>query len=185
MTVKKPAVELPRDPSMVGTYWYGPDDVDRRIRYSSEFNARKAELQANGDDTERRINAVWTAYRSIYPDKPEKPQYSSGWRPSAINEATSHAAKKSTHLDANAGDVTDDTEGSFAWWCQTNPGVLERHQLWMEHPVATVIRAKKDKKTPWCHLQKVSTKSGMRCYFPDADAIALWDEVNKPKSQVA
>jgi hypothetical protein len=161
------------------TYWHGPDDVDRRQKYAKEFTA---EIQANGDDTQRRIQAVYAHYCSrYYSNMAEAPRYSSGWRPRAVNEATSNAAKLSTHLLAQAGDVICDEDGSFAWWCYANQWVLEQHGLWMEHPVATVVRAWSTGGTPWCHLQTVPPRSGLRAYFPDTASVSQWQEFQKHK----
>lgn len=157
-------------------YWYGPDEEDRRVKY---VKALKLEFQANGDDVQRRIDAVVTAFcgeTSI--DLPEG--YASGWRPPAVNEVTQNAGKASTHLFAQAGDKRDTVDGVFAWWCLRNKSVLETHGVWMEHPVATVVRAWKRAleqgrdPTPWCHLQSVPPGSGSRIYWPDGSAFSEW-----------
>jgi hypothetical protein len=162
---------------MKGDYWFGPDSVDRRVRYEKEFNAT---LQSNGEDTDRRIRAVHAYYLSLYCGN-EPLRYSSGWRPRSVNEVTANAGKTSTHLDANAGDVQCDEDGSFAWWCFWNLWILERHGLWMEHPVATVVRAWSTDKTPWCHLQRVPPRSGARVYYPDTASVSQWNEFKAAK----
>jgi len=158
-------------------YWFGPDEVDRRIKYAKSF---LPEYEQNGDDVQQRIAAVVTAFRSE--TEIELPEgYSSGWRPGAVNEATSNAGKLSNHLTARAGDKRDSPDGEFAWWCFRTPGILERHGLWMEHPVATVVRAWMTAKdqgrtpTPWCHLQNVPPHSHLRVYFPDTKAVEQWE----------
>lgn len=158
-------------------YWHGPDEEDRRIKYAKSF---KPEYQENGDDTQRRIGAVVIAFEADTSIKlPEG--YSSGWRPDAVNEITSNAGKKSNHLTADGGDKRDNVDGAFAWWCYRNKGVLEQHGLWMEHPVATVVRAwetaKKQERdpTPWCHLQRVPPGSGARIYYPDTRSVQEWN----------
>jgi hypothetical protein len=153
-------------------YWHGPDDIDRRVKYAEEFNANPA-IARNGAETDRRIRAVYTYYAGRH-GLPDRPQYSSGWRPQMINEVTSNAGKKSTHLEANGGDVRCPPDGHFAWWCFRNLWILEQHALWMEHPVATVVRPLKSGGTPWCHLQRVPPRSGARCYFPDNGSITEW-----------
>lgn len=158
------------------SYWNGPDEEDRREKYAKAF---REEFQANGDDLQRRITAVETAFRSeTGAELPEG--YASGWRSPSINEATSHAGKKSTHLTANGGDKRDTADGEFAWWCLRNKHILERHGLYQEHPVATVVRAWKVAKeqgrapTPWCHLQSVPPTSNSRVYFPDTASVTEW-----------
>ena len=158
-------------------YWYGPDEEDRREKYARSF---REEYQANGDDIQRRIEAVEIAFSGetgiVLPDG-----YASGWRPPAINEATANAGKASNHLSAQAGDKRDTVDGAFAWWCLRTPHVLEVHGVWMESPVATVVRAWKRaleqgrEPTPWCHLQSVPPGSGSRIYWPDGSAFTEWE----------
>lgn len=157
-------------------YWNGPDEVDRRTKYAKSFNPQ---YQSNGDEVQRRIDAVVTAFRSE--TQIELPDgYASGWRPQAVNERTANAGKLSTHLTALAGDKRDVVDGDFAWWCLRNQHVLEIHGVWMEHPVATVVRAWKAAKeqgrdpTPWCHLQAVPPASHNRVYWPDSRASGEW-----------
>lgn len=158
-------------------YWNGPDEEDRREKYKEAF---LPEYQGNGDAVQQKIAAVVTAFRAETGiELPEG--YSSGWRSPTVNESTANAGKKSTHLQAKAGDKRDTPNGDFAWWCVRNPHVLEQHGLWMEHPVATVLRAfsvaneQKREATPWCHLQVEAPGSGLRIYFPDSKAKPEWD----------
>lgn len=159
-------------------YWNGPDDEDRRVKYARSF---KSEYQAAGDDLQRRMTAVHGVFVAetgvVLPYG-----YSSGWRPASVNEATSNAGKLSTHLTANAGDKRDNVDGALAWWCMRNVWVLESNGLWIEHPVATVVRAwktalaQKRDPTPWCHGQSVPPKSHARVYFPDEASLVEWQE---------
>lgn len=162
-------------------FWNGPDLEDRRIKYADEF---KPEYQENGDLVQRKIAAVVQAF--LGETQIALPEgYASGWRPAGVNEATSNAAQHSSHLIAAAGDKRDTPNGDFAWWCMRNPGVLEQHGLYMEHPVATVLRSYKTAKaasrtpTPWCHLSTVAPHSHLRCYFPDLKAGPEWDAFTK------
>ena len=159
-------------------YWFGPDGVDRRERYVKDF---LPEYQINGDGVQGAIaTVVQVFFAETTIELPEG--YASGWRPPAVNESTANAGKASTHLCAQAGDKRDTEDGAFAWWCLRNIYVLERHSLWMEHPVATVVRAWKTAReqerapTPWCHLQTVPPKSASRVYWPDAKAFSEWQE---------
>ena len=157
-------------------YWSGPDEQDRRERYAEEFTP---ELQANGDDVQRRIAAVEVAYLAAG-GTPLPEGYASGWRPRAVNDATANAGRASTHITAQAGDRRDTPDGEFAWWCMRNRWALEQHGLWMEHPAGTTLRAWRTAKvqgrvpTPWCHLQSVPPGSHNRVYFPDTRAPTEW-----------
>lgn len=154
------------------SFWRGSDKADRREKYSTEYEARADLLEANGADTRRRIDAAVLAFEGdtglSLPGI-----YSSGWRPSAVNDATANAGKLSTHKDADAGDVKDLPEGEFAWWCFAHQHVLEQLGLWMEHPVATVLLAKE---TPWCHLQRLAPNSHARIYFPTTASAEAWSK---------
>ena len=118
-------------------FWNGPDEADRRFKYAKSW---RHEYQQNGDEMQRRIGAVVVAFRAE--TQVELPSgYASGWRPAAVNEATANSGKNSAHLTAEAGDKRDTPSGDFAWWCMRNETVLVQHGLYMEHPVATVVRA--------------------------------------------
>lgn len=80
----------------------------------------------------------------------------SGWRPLAINEATSNAAKKSNHILGKAIDLVD-TDGAIDAYCDAHPEVLEQCGLWREHPSKTA---------GWCHFQTVAPASGNRTFYP-------------------
>jgi hypothetical protein len=107
--------------------------------------------------------------------------YASGWRPAAVNESTANAGKASAHLTAEAGDKRDTPNGDFAWWCSRHEALLAQHGLYMEHPVATVVRAwhtaamGRREPTPWCHLSTRAPASHNRVYWPDGKALAEWD----------
>lgn len=81
---------------------------------------------------------------------------SSGWRPPAVNAATKGAAKKSKHMTGEACDLRD-PKGDLGRWCLENLDVLERHQLWLEHPSRT---------QGWVHLQIRPPNSGSRVFYP-------------------
>jgi hypothetical protein len=151
------------------SYWKGPDAVDRRVTYKKDYTP---EIEANGVETNRRINLVVDAYVAAA-EKDAPTAYASGWRPPSVNEATANAAGHSKHLIAEAGDVKDDMIGSFAWWCYAHrDDVLSQPEIdmYMEHPAATVL----GHPTPWCHLQTVPPGSGARAYFPDSTSSVKW-----------
>lgn len=162
------------------SYWTGPDETDRRLAYAEEFEPQKDILESNAAETHRRICAVVAAFEGataiVLPGR-----YSSGWRPQSVNDATTNSGKLSNHMKALAGDVADLPNGQFTWWCFANPHVLEIHQLWLEHPVATVLRAyakareQKRAPTPWCHGQTTPPTSHNRIFFPDTTSVTEWD----------
>lgn len=169
-----------------GDYWNGPDAEDRRIKYAKDF---KPEFQANGENLMSRFRNVVTYVCGQFGfELPER--WSSGWRPPAVNEATANAAKgASTHLTAEGGDWTDTIDGALAWALFKDPHPLQVHGLYIEHPVATVVRSwelayQKWKKAsfkgdcpapmPWCHAQTRQPASGNRVYWPDGKAMGEW-----------
>lgn len=83
---------------------------------------------------------------------------SSGWRPPAINAATSNAAPNSKHMTGQALDIYD-PDGDLDDWLMTGEGqaALTAIGLWMEHPGAT---------KGWCHIQTVPPRSGRRTFYP-------------------
>lgn len=167
------------------SFWFGSDTKDRRVTYAAEYEPRKEELERNALSVMTKYDAVATAASAVGIAGPAR--YSSGWRPKKVNDKTKNSATFSSHQDALAGDGADDVDGSFAWWVFANQWVLEAHQLYMEHPVATVVRSwqaaidaeiatgKPVKPQPWCHLSPVSPKSGQRVYLPDNSAPTEWD----------
>jgi hypothetical protein len=113
-----------------------------------------------------------------------EPRVVSGWRPQAINDHTSNAGAKSTHITCQAGDVHDAKPGrELARWCLRNLAKLEAIGLWMEDPRWTW--REKEGGEPWVHLQTVAPHSGQRVYRPsmaEATAAAL-PEQRKPEDE--
>lgn len=83
----------------------------------------------------------------------------SGWRPPAINEATSNAAAKSRHITGEAIDLRDNGTRDLARWCLRNLDALEEIGLWMEDPQWT---------PSWVHLQIQPPGSRRRVYCPSS-----------------
>lgn len=83
-------------------------------------------------------------------------ELSSGWRPHIINDVTSNAAKKSSHIVGLGGDIKD-PDRAFAQWCVNNTDKLAACGIWMEDPRWTPT---------WVHLQITPPKSGKRIYIP-------------------
>jgi len=130
-------------------YYKGRDKT-----YASELTD---EIKANALVTVDRIKKLMLMF---YADnlKAYDRGFNSGWRPQAVNSGTVGSAKKSKHLLALAGDVSDDDE-ALDKWCMSPKGLLalSECELWMEHPSAT---------PRWCHLQTVPPKSGNRVFYP-------------------
>ncbi len=80
----------------------------------------------------------------------------SGWRPAAVNDATSNASKGSKHLKALACDLGD-ADYKIRSFLRANPGVMEELCIWCEHY---------DYTPTWCHVQIVPPASGNRWYQP-------------------
>lgn len=120
--------------------------MGRDKTFPSEYTT---EVSTNLDKLLICLNKVRAAYG--------KPMHvSSGWRPAAVNAATSGAAKKSNHMLGRACDFKD-TDGAIGAWCLANLKLLEEYGLWMEDPAST---------KGWCHLQSVPPGSGKRVFKP-------------------
>lgn len=167
-------------------YWNGPDADDRRVKYAGDF---KPEYQANGDNLVSRFRAASSYACGQHGIVLPAEEWASGWRPPSVNEATANAGKVSTHLTAEGGDRRDTVDGSLAWALFKDPHPLQVHGLYMEHPVATVVRSwelafQKWKKAgfkgecpapqPWCHAQTRQPPSGSRVYWPDSKSVGEW-----------
>lgn len=85
-----------------------------------------------------------------------KPKVNSGWRPKAYNATVPGAAVNSKHITGQAIDLAD-PEGELDDILFKDQTILEKHQLFMEHPAST---------KGWCHLQSVAPRSGNRVFFP-------------------
>jgi hypothetical protein len=133
-------------------YWMGRD-----VKYRRDLTE---DIIQNAQITVERTNEVLGYY---YDDTGILIEdVASGWRPPSINDATSNAAKLSTHLTADGIDVPDDDDRNFARWCLRNQKRLEDAGLWMEDPRHT-WRAPDGR--PWVHLQNRPPKSGKRVYI--------------------
>lgn len=130
-------------------YWMGRDE-----KYAEELTG---EIEANAAELLGRVNNLLAALGWA------DPEIRSGWRPQAVNDATSNAAAHSKHLTGQAVDLAD-PDRSLARAIMLEPDVLTQFGLWMENPQWTPT---------WTHLQSVPPKSGRRIYVPStAPAIA-------------
>ena len=87
---------------------------------------------------------------------------SSGYRPSAINEAA-NGAKKSAHITCEAIDLLDQY-GKIGTLLRLRTDLLEECGLYLENPDYTVKTNKDGTKIFWVHLQCRPTKS--RIFIP-------------------
>jgi hypothetical protein len=86
---------------------------------------------------------------------------SSGFRTSSANDATKNAKGKSSHLEGKACDIIDNKDQSLAKLAESRVDLLEKHDLYMEHPSKTI-----GKYTNWLHLSTRPPKSGKRVFYP-------------------
>ena len=126
-------------------FWMG-----RKDKYVDELSVM---VQRNAAETLGKVNTLlsFAEMDGIYCN-----ECSSGWRPSAVNDATANAAKNSKHKTGQAVDVTD-PDRRLAQWCIMNLGRLDRLGLWMEDPRWTPT---------WVHFQTVPPSSGRRVFIP-------------------
>jgi hypothetical protein len=136
------------------------------ISLANYFNGRDKKYVRELDD-EIRNNAALTVSRvnrllGIAAEEGiECDTVNSGWRPLAVNDKTSNAAKGSKHIKALAVDLGDSPQRDFARWCLRNLKHLESIGLWMEDPRWT---------PSWVHLQIVPPGSGKRVFVPSIKA---------------
>lgn len=132
-------------------YW-----MRRDTQYPDDFTTI---IQMNGARTVAAINPLLQDY--FNETGIELAEVASGWRPAAVNDATSNAADHSNHIIALACDIRDAT-GAFPRWCSHQAGaggLLEQRGLWMENWHWTPT---------WAHLQPVPPHSGKREYIPSS-----------------
>jgi uncharacterized protein YcbK (DUF882 family) len=83
---------------------------------------------------------------------------SSGFRPPAINNITTNAAKKSYHMTGLAVDIKDNSKKDLANLVASRPDLLRKHGLWMED---------KNHTNDWVHLDIGSrTDRPSRVFLP-------------------
>jgi hypothetical protein len=105
------------------------------------------------------INLLLNSVNPFISKCPYECHVNSGWRPAAINSATSGAATKSTHLSGLAVDIAD-PKGDLRRWVLCNLGGLQICGLWCEDFRWTPT---------WVHFQCVSPRSGRRIYIPSTN----------------
>lgn len=113
------------------------------------------EIMRYAQETVARANVLISSYNAETGDT-EPRKVNSGWRPAAVNAATTGAAQRSKHMLGQAIDISD-PEGDLDEWCLAHPATLAEIGLWQEHPAST---------KNWCHVQIVPPKSGKRVFYP-------------------
>jgi hypothetical protein len=126
--------------------------MGRDVEYAGDFTPT---IAANGASITDKINELLARY--VQDTKDTGRTIASGWRPPAVNDATSNAACHSHHLDATAGDVRDTEERDLARWVAGNQAVLVSIGLWCERFEWT---------PDWVHFQDAPPKSGNRFFIP-------------------
>jgi hypothetical protein len=156
-------------------FWKGPDEVDRRRTYASDYSPT---IEANGVATVDACNPLIEEYEAETGFVVN--QCRSGWRPKRINDRTANSGAMSAHIDALAEDDTgeDDLEmrtasdgtayGSsrFARWCATHQDRLKFYGLHMEDWHYTARRHADGTWAVWCHLTTRAPHSGHTMYMP-------------------
>lgn len=133
-------------------YWMGRDR-----KYPAELTLI---IRHNAEQLVAKVNALLAMAEAegIEPALSSRGDFiASGWRPTAVNDATANAAARSKHLTGEAVDLADGPRRKLASWCLRNLDALEDLGLWMEDPRWTPT---------WVHLQLVPPRSGNRVYIP-------------------
>jgi hypothetical protein len=115
------------------------------------------ELSDNTDKTIKIINA-FLADLGVDWDV----QVSSGWRPQAINQATTGAALTSNHIKCLAVDIVDLAPFPLMKLILDNLDIAEKHGVYFEDFRAT---------SSWVHCQIIPPKSGKRIYIPNSNPL--------------
>jgi len=130
-------------------YWKGRD-----VEYA---DACTDAIRANAARTVDVVNAVLAAMAADGVDLAGV-HVASGWRPPAVNDATSNAGQHSRHLTAEACDLADLPDRRLARWALAHPDTLKACGVeGMERPQWTPT---------WLHVQTVAAGSGRFCYVP-------------------
>lgn len=136
-------------------YWMGRDQ-----KYVAQLTDQ---IRDNAAELLGRVNLLlsWAYKDGVRPalDATTGNHVASGWRPPAVNDATSNAAAYSKHLTGEAIDLRDHGTRDLARWCLCNLSDLEEIGLWMEDPQWT---------PSWVHLQIVPPGSRRRVYCPSS-----------------
>ena len=112
------------------------------------------QVELNAGELLRRVNALLVECAHI--PAAHDPVVNSGWRTRGYNATVDGAAVNSRHITGEAIDIAD-PDGELDEYLFDNPHILAKHELWMEHPLAT---------KSWAHFQSVPPRSGRRHFYP-------------------
>lgn len=118
--------------------------------------AKSSELT---DEIKKNANTLLTLVNALLTDLAvdPMPKVSSGFRPSSVNSALPNAAKRSLHMTGLAIDLADE-DNNLDKLIQVKPELLDKYELWLEHPDAT---------DRWTHLDKgTRTARKVRIFRP-------------------
>lgn len=154
-------------------YFTGPDGTRRDVKYKEALTAA---IYDNAVRTVEVVNAVLTAMHDDGVEPALEPAtgapVASGWRPPAVNSATSNAADHSRHLTGQACDIHDTPARDLARWAVANEEKLRECGVeGIERPAWCPT---------WLHVQTVAAGSGHFSYVPStapAKVAALPGEV--------
>ena len=159
LSFTKSTKTVPMSKITLEDYWRGRD-----TRYSEYLTD---DIVNNAKNTLERINKLldYAEQDGVIPaiNPLTKTHCASGWRPPAVNDATSNAAKRSKHLTGEACDIADHKDRRLARWCLQNIDKLVELDLYMEDPQWTV-----GKWTNWVHLQTKPPGSKRRVFIPSS-----------------
>lgn len=116
----------------------------------------RAEQYPPTDEMKENMALLLERVNALAEDLQMEFRVSSGYRPKEINDKLKGAAKKSWHTKCAAVDLVD-FDCAIKKILYKDQGLLEKHELYMEHPKATPT---------WCHLQIFPPKSGKRVFIP-------------------
>lgn len=113
------------------------------------------QIEANALELLGRVNPFCAYVMEHHPEVDLHPSANSGWRPTPYNNLV-RGKKGSRHITAEAIDLND-TDKKLAKCLLENDYLLEKFDLYMEHPLYT---------PGWVHVQTVKPASGARIFFP-------------------
>ena len=125
-------------------------------QYFGELSLTSTPDQETKDNAAELLERVNALLAEIDLPEAEQPHVNSGWRPDWYNKITPHAAPNSKHMTGQAVDVGD-PDGALDNYLFAHTELLQKHGLWMEHPLST---------KGWCHLQCVPPRSGNLVFYP-------------------
>lgn len=129
----------------LAAYWRGRD-----VKYADELTP---EIVSHATETVERANDLLQRA-----GRADINAVNSGWRPRAVNDATSNAATASKHITGQAIDLPD-ADRTLSRWCVDNLDELRAARLWMEDPRWCPT---------WLHLQTVPPRSGRVVFIPSS-----------------